>query len=92
MECIEQLIVDETIHEEVKHHKRNLSEAWINPRMVYDCVYKKWSTEGLKLWDVPKWIVEVVEKASNNWSTRLLIRGIAIFVAALFQLPPYYGK
>ena len=50
MGCKEQLILDETIHEEVKHHKRNLSEAWIDLRKACDSVYKKWLTEGLNYW------------------------------------------
>ena len=51
---------------EVKHHKRNLSEGWIDLRKTYDSVYKKWLTEGLKLLDVPKWIVEFFEKGNNK--------------------------
>ena len=62
------------MHKEVKHDKRNLSEAWIDLRKTYDSVYKKWLTEGLKLLDVPKWIVEFFEKASKKWTTLLLIQ------------------
>ena len=51
MECKQPLIVDGTIHEEVKHHKRNLSDqAWIDLRKACDSVYKKWLTEGQNYW------------------------------------------
>ena len=42
--------IQRTMDKEVKHHKRNLSEGWIDLRKTYDSVYKKWLTEGLNYW------------------------------------------
>ena len=42
------------MHKEVKHHKWNLSEAWIDLRKTYDSVCKKWLTEGLKEKEINK--------------------------------------
>ena len=45
MGCREQVIVDDAIHAEVKQHKRDLAEAWIDLRKAYDSIYKKWLIE-----------------------------------------------
>ena len=73
--CLEQLIINETILDQVKENRRSLITIWLDYKKALDSVPHEWLFTALKLTKVPKKIIEAIRTLSKQWSTNLIING-----------------
>ena len=68
---IDQLIVDNTIMDEVRGKKRNLAVAFYDYRKAYDKVRHDWMLRVYQWMGVPEKVVNVLSHLMKGWKTRL---------------------
>ena len=69
--CIEQLLINKTIQDEVVNHRRNLVMVWLDYQKAFDSISHDWLIESLRLAKVPETIVRAVEGLTKSWATQL---------------------
>ena len=73
--CLEQLIINKTILDQVKKNRRSLITIWLDYKKAFDSAPHKWLFTALKLAKVPKKIIEVIRTLLKQWSTNLITNG-----------------
>ena len=63
--CLEQLIINKTILDQVKKNRRSLITIWLDYKKPFDSIPHEWLFTALKLAKVPKKIIEAIRKLSN---------------------------
>ena len=92
--CLEQLLVNKTILEEVTKNHRSLVTLWLNYQKALDSVPHKWLIKALKLAKVPEKIINVLVNLMKKWSTRVNIESesvnieskIICYLRGIFQM------
>ena len=47
--CADELLINKTVCEEVKQHRRNLCTVWLDYKKAYDSVPHEWILTSLRL-------------------------------------------
>ena len=68
---VDQLIIDNTIMEELRHQQRNLAVAFYDYQKAYDIVRKDWVIRVYKWMGVPEKVVNVITKLIEGWKTAM---------------------
>ena len=68
---VDQLIVDNTIMDEVRGKRRNLAVAFYDYRKAYDMVRHDWMLRVYRWMGVPEKVVNVLSELMEGWKTRL---------------------
>ena len=69
--CVDQLLINKVVLEEVKKYLRNLFTVWLDYRKAYDSIPHPWILEALRLAKIPENIVNAVKALISKWSTQL---------------------
>ena len=73
--CLEQLIINKTILDQVKKNRRSLITIWLDYKKAFGSVPHEWLFTALELAKVPEKIIEAIKALSKQWSTNLIING-----------------
>ena len=68
-ECLEQLMIDKMILDEVIKHKRSDVMAWLDYQKAFDSVPHEWLLTALKLAKVPPPVISAIETLMLKWLT-----------------------
>ena len=75
--CVEQLLINEMILNEVKHNRRNLYTVWLDYQKTFDSVPHSWMINALELATVPTVIIKDIatlspmgNHSSYQWTPR----------------------
>ena len=71
--CIDQLMINKVVTDEVAKGRRNLSMMWLDCKKVYDSVPHAWILESLRLAKIPQNIIQAIEQLISSWKTELNI-------------------
>ena len=71
--CLEQLLINKTILEEVTKNHRSLVTMRLDYQKAFDSVPHKWLIKALKLAKVPEKIINALVNLMKKWSTRVNI-------------------
>ena len=71
--CLEQLLINKTILEEVTKYRRNLVVIWLDYQKVFDSIPHSWLFEALRLANFPEKSIYVIDTLTKCWSTNLHI-------------------
>ena len=71
--CIDQLLINDMISEEVTQHQRNLMTVWLEYKKAFDSVPHSWIIEALKLAGIPSIIIRNIEMLMRKWRTEMYI-------------------
>ena len=69
--CMDQLLINKVVLEEVKKYCRNLFTVWLDYRKAYDSIPHPGILEALRLAKIPENIVNAVKALISKWSTQL---------------------
>ena len=69
--CVDQLLINKHITNEVKQKRRNLLCAWLDYQKAYDSIPHSWILEALRLAKVPEDIIKSVERLTDIWATQI---------------------
>ena len=69
--CMDQLLINKVVSDEVKQHCCNLCTIWLDYRKAYDSVSHEWICESLRLVEVPEHMVQSIERIIKSWKTEL---------------------
>ena len=72
--CLEQLMINKTILEEVTENRRSLITMWLDYQKVFDSVPHKWLIKALELEKVPERIITAIKTLMKKWSTNVNIQ------------------
>lgn len=72
--CKEQLVIDTEIHNQVKQQHRNLFYSYIDYQKAFDSVPHSWLIHVLKIYKVDNSLIQFLQYAMNNWTTKLNLR------------------
>ena len=67
----EQLLMNKSIHKEVKNLQRNLVIVWLDYRKAFDSILHSWLLQTLKLAKVPRIIINAIKNLTKSWYTIL---------------------
>ena len=67
--CLEQLLINKTILEEVTKNHRSLVTMRLDYQKAFDSVPHKWLIKALKLAKVPEKIINALVNLMKKWST-----------------------
>ena len=73
--CLEQLLINKTVLNEVKQNRRNLVTVWLDYQKAFDSVPHEWLIESLKLAKLPPLIVTAIDTLTKSWATNIHISG-----------------
>ena len=68
------IYMDQHILIERKSRRENLAKAWIDNKMAYGMVYKSWILHCLKMYEIPNYVVQCIEKTMETWRVELTER------------------
>ena len=66
--CLEQLMINKMILDEVIKHKRSVVMAWLDYQKAFDSVPHEWLLIALKLAKVPPLVISAIETLMQKWS------------------------
>ena len=69
--CLEQILINKTILEEITENRRSLITTWLDYQETFDSVRHKWLIKGLKLAKVPEKITTAIKTLMKKWSTNV---------------------
>ena len=72
--CLEQLLINKTILEEVTENHRFLITMWLDYQKAFDSVPHKWLIKALELAKVPEKIITAIKTLMKKWSTNINIQ------------------
>ena len=72
--CLEQLLVNKTILEEVTENCHSLITMWLDYQKAFDSVLHKWLIKALELAKVPKKIITAIKTLMKKRSTNVNIQ------------------
>ena len=68
--CVDQLLINKMILDEVRKYRRSLFCIWYDYRKAFDTVSHDWLRESLKLAKVPKSLYEALISLTRVWATK----------------------
>ena len=72
--CLEQLLINKTVIDEVKSKRRSLITMWLDYQKAFDSIPHKWLIKALKLSKVPPILIKAIEHLITKWSTNVHLR------------------
>ena len=69
--CVDQLLINKHITNEVKQKRRNLLCTWLDYQKAYDSIPHSWMLEALRLAKVPDDIIKSVKRLTDIWATQI---------------------
>ena len=69
--CIDQLLINKVVSEEVRKYRRNLVTIWLDYKKAYDSVPHEWIIKTLRLAKVPDRIITAIENIMKAWKIEL---------------------
>ena len=69
--CIDQLLINKVVSEEVRKYRRNLVAIWLDYKKAYDSVPHEWIIEALRLAKVPDRIITAIANIIKAWKIEL---------------------
>ena len=73
--CIEQLLLNKSILNEVKQKKRNLITIWLDYQKAFDSIPHDWMIQSLRLAKIPEKLIAAIETLSKQWATMVELHG-----------------
>ena len=67
----DQLLINKTVCEEVKQHRRNLCTVWLDYKKAYDSIPHEWILTALRLAKIPEHLVAAIERLIKSWVMEL---------------------
>ena len=91
--CLEQLLINKTILEEVSKHRRDLVVIWLDYQKAFDSIPHSWLIEALRLAKIPEKIIDAIDALTKCWSTNLhlhsetehLLSDVIEYLKGIFQ-------
>ena len=74
--CIDQLLVNKMVMDEVRKHRRNLFVMYFDYRKAFDSISHTWLFEALKLAKVPEQLINIIRNLTGKWSTKVGLHAI----------------
>ena len=71
--CIDQLLINKSITEEVKKYRRNAAYVWLDYKKAYDSVSHEWIEGALRLAKVPEKVVNAIKHIMKLWKTKMFL-------------------
>ena len=71
----ELLYIDQQILNKSKMRWKNLAMAWIDNKKAYDMVPQSWILHCLKMYKIPKQVIQFIEKTMEIWRVELTAGG-----------------
>ena len=73
--CIEKLLLNKSILNEVKQRKRNLITIWLDYQKAFDSIPHDSMIQSLRLAKIPEKLVTVIETLTKQWATIVQLQG-----------------
>ena len=73
--CIDQLLINKNIMDEVVKEKRNIMCAWLDYKKAYDSVSHAWIIESFRLAKISENIINAICDIMQLWAVQLRIHG-----------------
>ena len=73
--CIEQLLLNKSILNEVKQRKRNLITIWLDYQKAFDSIPHDWMIQSLRLAKIPEKLVTAIETLTKQQATIVQLHG-----------------
>ena len=73
--CVEQLLINKMVQDEVVGFQRDLICVWLDYQKAFDSVPHDWLLESLRLAQVPPMLVNAISRLTKSWATRLFLDG-----------------
>ena len=73
--CIQQLLLNKSILNEVKQRKRNLITIWLDYQKAFDSIPHDWMIQSLRLPKIPEKLVTTIETLTMQWATIVQLQG-----------------
>ena len=73
--CIEQLLLNKSILNEVKQKKRNLITIWLDYQKAFDSIPHDWMIQSLRLAKIPEKLIAAIETLTKQWATMVELHG-----------------
>ena len=73
--CIEQLLLNKSILNEVKQKKRNLITIWLDYQKAFDSIHHDWMIQSLRLAKIPEKLIAAIETLTKQWATIVELHG-----------------
>ena len=73
--CIDQLLINKTVYDDVKKNRKNLCTAWLDYKKAYDNVPHSWIIESLRLAKIPQKIIGAISDLMHKWRTKVYLYG-----------------
>lgn len=71
--CVDQLLINKVISEEVTKYRRNLLTIWLDYKKAYDSLPHSWVIESLILAKIPTPIINSIKQLISQWSTEMTL-------------------
>ena len=71
--CKDQLMINNTILENCKKRKKNLSTAWIDYKKAFDSVPHSWILKCLQMYKIHPVLITFIEESMNQWKTNMTL-------------------
>ena len=69
----DQLMINNTILENCRKRKTNLSTAWIEYKKVFDSVLHPWIIKCMTLYKVPPMITNFIKSSMTRWKSSMTL-------------------
>ena len=73
--CIEQLLLNKSILNEVKQKKRNFITIWLDYQKAFDSIAHDWMIQSLRLAKIPEKLIAAIETLTKQWATIVELHG-----------------
>ena len=71
--CKDQLMINNTILENCKKRKMNLSAAWIDYKKAFDSVPHSWILKCLQMYKIHPLLITFIEESMSQWKTNMTL-------------------
>ena len=78
--CLEQLMINKTILEELTENRRSLIKMWLDYQKAFDSVPHEWLIKALELAKIPERIKTPIKTLMKKWSTNVNIQSGVTFI------------
>ena len=78
--CLEQLLVNKTILQEVTENRRSLIKMWLDYQKAFDSVPHEWLIKALELAKIPERIKTPIKTLMKKWSANVNIQSGVTFI------------
>ena len=73
--CIEQLLLNKSILNEVKQMKRNIITIWLDYQKAFNSISRDWMIQSLRIAKIPEKLVTAIETLTKHWATIVQLQG-----------------